>query len=403
MAGRGIDRLGMAGGRPITPAVVRRTEVRAAFQNLARNFDVRQARIVALLLPPAPRVFGNAAGLRRVGLVLRRVPIGRPFPDIADHVVQAVAIRRKGRYGRGALVAIDVQILAWKLALPGVGHVLAAGRELIAPGELRAVEPAARGEFPLGLGRQILARPSGIGERIGKGDVHDGMIVEHVDAALRPIGMAPVSTLHERPPLAPVAQIRHGLPRREHQRAGVKHVRQRARIILRVRRDFRGRDMAGRLDEFLELPVRHRRAVDPEGINRRAVERRLLGVMIVGAHAEGAAGNCGHVAGPVRRHVVLPGAGPQQRHGVHSRCAQLRTNVPEALRPARIGAATLTSRYHHCRSHFQALSCLPAASLTRAARISVSTSSLFKSRPGMEHSIPALKINLELIANPSGF
>ena len=41
-----------------------------------------------------------------------------------------------------------------------------------------AVEPAARRKFPLGFGRQFLAGPSRIGERVAKGDVHDGMIVE---------------------------------------------------------------------------------------------------------------------------------------------------------------------------------------------------------------------------------
>ena len=64
--------------------------------------------------------------------------------------------------------------------------MLAAGRELFAPGELGAVEPAACGEFPFRLGRQILARPSGVSERIAIGHVHDRVIVERVDSCLRP-------------------------------------------------------------------------------------------------------------------------------------------------------------------------------------------------------------------------
>ena len=207
MAGRGIDRLGMARRRPVAAAVVRRAEMRAALEHLARNFDVGLAGIVARVLAAAARIFRNAAGLRRIGFVLRRVPVGGPFPDIADHVVQAVAVRRKRRHRRGALVAVLVEILARKFALPGVGHVLAAGREFIAPGELGAVEAAARGKLPFGFGRQVLAGPSRIGQRIGIRDVHDRMIVEHVDVALGPVGMAPVGALHERPPLAPVAQI----------------------------------------------------------------------------------------------------------------------------------------------------------------------------------------------------
>ena len=44
--------------------------------------------------------------------------------------------------------------------------MLATGLELVAPGKLGAVEPAARRELPLGLGRQLLAGPLGVGERV---------------------------------------------------------------------------------------------------------------------------------------------------------------------------------------------------------------------------------------------
>jgi hypothetical protein len=41
-----------------------------------------------------------------------------------------------------------------KFALPGVRHLLAAGRELVAPSIFGAVKSAARRELPLGLGRK---------------------------------------------------------------------------------------------------------------------------------------------------------------------------------------------------------------------------------------------------------
>ena len=82
-----------------------------------------------------------------------------------------------------------------------------------------------------------------------------------------PVGMPPVGALHECPPLRPVAQIDRMPRRREDQRAGIEHVRQRAGIVLRVGRDFRERHVAGRPDEFLELPVGDRRAVDPESVD----------------------------------------------------------------------------------------------------------------------------------------
>src|SRR5579862_5298941 len=97
VARRRIDVLGMTRRRPVAAAVVRRAQMRAALDDLARDLAVGLARIVALGLAPAARIFRNAAGLCRVGLVLGRPPVGRPFPDIADHVVDAVVVRRKRR------------------------------------------------------------------------------------------------------------------------------------------------------------------------------------------------------------------------------------------------------------------------------------------------------------------
>src|SRR4051794_24305905 len=132
MAGRGVDRLGMTRGRSIAAAIVWRAQMRAALDHLAWNLDVGLAGIVACGLSAAARIFRDAAGLRRVRVVLVRVPVSGPFPDIADHVVNAVTVRRECRHGRGALKTIGVQILPRKLALPGVGLVLAAGREFVA-------------------------------------------------------------------------------------------------------------------------------------------------------------------------------------------------------------------------------------------------------------------------------
>src|SRR5690242_17305932 len=106
MARRGVDRLGVPRGRSIAAAIIRRAEMRAALQDLARNLDRRLARIVAGVLAPAARVLRDAAGLFGVGLMPRGVPIGGPLPDIADHVVEPVPVGRKGPDRRGALVAV---------------------------------------------------------------------------------------------------------------------------------------------------------------------------------------------------------------------------------------------------------------------------------------------------------
>src|SRR5215213_4867269 len=87
MACGSIDRLRVARSRPVAAAVVRRAEMRAALDHLPGNLDMRQRGVVAVVLPSAARIFRNAARLRRVGFVLGRIPVGRPLPDIADHVV----------------------------------------------------------------------------------------------------------------------------------------------------------------------------------------------------------------------------------------------------------------------------------------------------------------------------
>src|SRR5262245_40241205 len=138
--------------------------------------------------------------------------------------------------------------------------------------------------------------------------------------------MPPVGALHEGPPLAPVPEIGDAAWRHEHQRAGIDHVRQRAGILLRVGRNLRRGYVAGGLHEFLELPVRHRRAVDPETIDRHTVRWRLFGIVMVRSHAERAAGNEDHVAGcPV---VMLAGMDLDVRlyRGTH-----YRTSIPERL------------------------------------------------------------------------
>src|SRR3954467_11389884 len=104
MTGRCVDRLRVTRGRAVATAVARRAQMRAAFDHLARNPDLGLARVVASFLVPPARVLGDAAALERFGLVLLREPVGGPLPDVANHVVDAVAIRREGADRCGALI-----------------------------------------------------------------------------------------------------------------------------------------------------------------------------------------------------------------------------------------------------------------------------------------------------------
>ena len=111
--------------------------------------------------------------------------------------------------------------------------------------------------------------------------MHDGMIVEPSIVASRAVGMPPIGALGECPPLAEVAQIDRMLGRREHQRARIEHVRQHARIVLRIGRDLGESDVAGRPHEFAELPVRDRLSVHPEAVHGDAMGRRFFRIVPV--------------------------------------------------------------------------------------------------------------------------
>src|SRR6266571_1951339 len=174
---RRVDRLRVTRGRAVAAAVVRRAQMRAAFGDLARNFNLRLAGVVAAILFAAAWILRNAARLRRVSFMLGGPPIGGPLPDIADHVVDAVAVGRKRHHRRGTIETIFAAVFVREISLPGIGAMLSAGRKIIAPSEFGAIEAAARGELPFRFSRQIFARPFCVGECVGERDVYYRMIV----------------------------------------------------------------------------------------------------------------------------------------------------------------------------------------------------------------------------------
>src|SRR6476646_4363772 len=162
MRHRRVDHLRLASGGAVAEAVVRRAEVRAALDHLARDVLSGLAGVEALLGRRDPRVRRDAAWARDLVRVAGGKPVGRPLPDVAGDVVEAVAVRGKAADGRGALVAVELQVLPGELALPGVRHRLAVREVLVAPREYRSLETAAGGELPLGFGGQVLPRPRGV-------------------------------------------------------------------------------------------------------------------------------------------------------------------------------------------------------------------------------------------------
>src|SRR5688500_8831448 len=100
----------MPRGRTKASAAVGSATMRAA-KHLPRYPEVGLTRVVARAFGPATRILLDTAGFQSVGFVLLGTPIASPFPDIADHLVQAVAIGRKCGDARNAFEAISREIL----------------------------------------------------------------------------------------------------------------------------------------------------------------------------------------------------------------------------------------------------------------------------------------------------
>src|SRR5262245_44674361 len=97
--------------------------MRTAFQHLAWNLDLGLAGIVAVLCARSARIGGNAAILGGIVWMLWLIPVRRPFPDVADGVVEPKAVRRIRSNRRRSLVTVARYTLPGKFSLPGVRHV----------------------------------------------------------------------------------------------------------------------------------------------------------------------------------------------------------------------------------------------------------------------------------------
>ena len=249
---------------------------------LRGNPELRLRRVVALLDRRAARVLRDAARLVGVLRMARDVPVGRPLPDVAGHVEEAEAVRREGADRRpGAVAGLRPP---GELAVPVVRTSLAARFRLVAPDEVAAVEPAARGQLPLGLARQLLPGPGRVRLGVLVGDVHHGLVLAALRRARRAVGMPPAGAGRPGPPLAQMPEVDRPLRPREDERAGHEVLGRSARERARIERALGDGDVARLVDEGREQAVRDLERVDPEALDADAVRRRLLRIVRVGAH-----------------------------------------------------------------------------------------------------------------------
>src|SRR4029077_2099640 len=142
-----------------------------------------------------------------LGWMLRLIPVGRPLPDIADHVVKPVAVRWIGPNRRRSLVSVAGGTLPGELSLPRVRHVAIARKKLITPRVIGAVEAAARGKFPLSFGGERLAFPYCKRFCVAERHMNDGVLIETVDRSAWSTRMAPVGAARPVPPVADIVKI----------------------------------------------------------------------------------------------------------------------------------------------------------------------------------------------------
>ena len=202
----------------------------------------------------------------------------RPLPHVADHVDKAEVVRGKCADRRCPDPAERAVIAVREPALPGVGHQLTAGSDVVAPRVGRGGATAGR-VLPLRLGRQPTACPARVGRRVGVGDLHHRMVepvIEVPAPAVRAERVVPVRAGYPVPPLLPIAQIHWTVGRPEHHRTRHQIRRRRVRIQRRIRGLLGDGDVTGVGDEFGELGVGHRMALDGVGADGRGVHRRLF-------------------------------------------------------------------------------------------------------------------------------
>ena len=173
--------LGHPGRRSVALAVVRRAQERAALHHLAG--DRRACGVEA-----AGR--GGPCGRRprstRLRLAVVLVPVGRPLPDVAGHVEQAVAVRA----GTSRPGAVPSKPSRRRFSLGNSPcHVLATWRPPGASSSPQANSapsrpPRAARSHSASVGSALPAQ-RGVRLDVGPGDVHDGVLRPAPDRAGR--------------------------------------------------------------------------------------------------------------------------------------------------------------------------------------------------------------------------
>ena len=187
-----VHGLALAGRRPVAQAVVGRAEVRPPLITLR-----------GICSPGTERRRDSTRGPRS-RRPPRRSPSSTPTRSRSCRRGRSRSAEssRPGRCPRGRRASGSPRgsrpARCWPPSFP-------ARELLVPPGEGRALEAAAGGVLPLGLGRELLAGPGGVGPGVLEGDVDDGVAVAPVDRRPGPAWAFPERARNVPPPVPEVA------------------------------------------------------------------------------------------------------------------------------------------------------------------------------------------------------
>ena len=284
--------------RPVAQAVVRRAQVRAALDHLR---GMRSPGCRHRSSRRACRRAGCAARSRARDLV--RVRAARTSRSSTPRRCRPCRRARSRSAGSSRPArcpeAVGSQVLPGELALPGVRHGLPPGRMLVAPGELApSSPPRAAYSHSASVGSSLPAHAA-YASASSIRDVHHRVAVAAVDRRARAARVASSA----RPARTPTScGSRRGRPGRAVLRKtsepGTSSSGSASGIVGRVERALGDGDVAGRPHEAANSAAVTGCSSIQKPSTATAVDRPLLGIEVLRAHRERAAGN--HASRPGR-------------------------------------------------------------------------------------------------------
>src|SRR6516225_3321592 len=170
------------GADDVTRAILIRAEKGTPAMNFLRLTGFRRIEWMLWALRIARHLAVGGQG----PIIFGSVPITRPLPYVARHVVQPVRIRGIMSDRRGAPKTVLSRVGVRKMPLVRVSHPLSVRTEFISPHEGFSGLATSRREFPFRFGRQTFSSPLRVSHRIFIRHLYHRIILLPTNAALRP-------------------------------------------------------------------------------------------------------------------------------------------------------------------------------------------------------------------------